>query len=490
MRHNYEFNTLTQALPLVFGHLLKDGEEVGSRNGRTKELAFAGITIADGTSREILIPGRKHNLAAQIAETMWVLSGRNDMEFLTRYLPRATDYSDDGLTWRGAYGPRLRNYGENDLDQVEHVVNLLRASPATRQAVVNIYDADVDTQPGLDIPCNDFLHFLSRNGNLDLHIFVRSNDAMWGWSGINVFEWSSLLEIVAGMVGLNVGALHFSVSSFHLYEQHWEKAQQIADQDYATGWLKPSPRFDPTGVDDGESLHAMTHMWFIAEQAIREGTLASRYVEDFPEPMLQSWLRVLQWWWTGDQGYLAPLLGTMLYESAMLAVQPKADKFDKFLETALELMKTPLPLIDRIVALHNEKDAAYGDSWCKRGEMLGIMANIARKVDRLGGGETADETSLDTAMDLFVYLAKYKAWIGTGGTPDLDLSNEIMREVAAVVGVPSTGKIDYLIEHIKTEFDMLEEVVMGDCYRTGKITTLLEWAWELVYTLDEAAELT
>jgi hypothetical protein len=43
--------------------------------------------------------------------------------------------------------------------------------------------------------------------------------------------------------------------------------------------------------------------------------------------------------------------------------------------------------------------------------MLGILANIARKVDRLGGSETSDETSADTAMDLMVYLAKYKTWI-------------------------------------------------------------------------------
>jgi thymidylate synthase len=484
MRFNYEFNNLTEALPSMFRHLLQDGAEVGSRNGRTKELAFTGITIEDGTSREILIPGRKHNLAAQIAETMWVLAGRNDMEFLTRYLPRATDYSDDGLKWRGGYGPRLRTWGldfGDAVDQVEHCVNLLRASPATRQAVIGIYDPLVDTEPGLDIPCNDFLHFLSRDGYLNLHIFVRSNDAMWGWSGINVFEWSSLLEIVAGMTGLNVGALHFSVSSFHLYEQHWEKAEQIAADDYATGWLKPSPRFDPTSVDDGDSLHALTHMWFIAEQAIREGsTLARNYVEDFPEPMMQSWLRVIQWWWSGDPEYLAPLAGTALGYSASIAVQPKMTE-----ATLAPEGENPEPLIERIITLHNEKDAAYGDSWCKRGEMLGIMANIARKVDRLGGGETADETSLDTAMDLFVYLAKYKAWIRSGG-PDRDGANAIMRVVAESVGVPASAKRDYLIENIKGGFDLLEDAVVADGHRTGRINDLLEWAWELVYTLDEA----
>ena len=32
--------------------------------------------------------------------------------------------------------------------------------------------------------------------------------------------------------------------------------------------------------------------------------------------------------------------------------------------------------------LHRRKDAAYRDAWKKRGEVLSILANIARKVDR------------------------------------------------------------------------------------------------------------
>lgn len=72
-----------------------------------------------------------------------------------------------------------------------------------------------------------------------------------------------------------------------------------------------------------------------------------------------------------------------------------------------------LVLLDR---LHRPKDRAYGDAWRKRGEVIAIFANIARKYDRLdiGLAETetaATETLGDTSADLCVYGGKYLTWL-------------------------------------------------------------------------------
>ena len=66
--------------------------------------------------------------------------------------------------------------------------------------------------------------------------------------------------------------------------------------------------------------------------------------------------------------------------------------------------------------LHRAKDAAYRDAWKRRGEVGSILANIARKVDRLeygldGAPATAGESWLDTAADLLVYCLKYQAYL-------------------------------------------------------------------------------
>src|SRR3954452_18696688 len=72
--------------------------------------------------------------------------------------------------------------------------------------------------------------------------------------------------------------------------------------------------------------------------------------------------------------------------------------------------------LDLLGRLHAHKNAGYGDAWRKRGELLSIFTNLARKYDRLvvaldEGVRSDDEGLLDTAGDLCVYAGKYLTWL-------------------------------------------------------------------------------
>lgn len=429
MNHNFKFDDVNQALPLLLHSLLTDGTEFGSRdNKRTRELMHVGITLTKPWQREIVLPDRKASIAAQVVETMWVLSGRTDIAVLTPYLPRAADFSDDGIEWRAGYGARLRNY--HGVDQLAYLVDTMKNSPGSRQAVATLWDPTVDTEPGKDIACNNWLSFSSRLGYLDLHVGVRSNDVMWGWSGINAFEWSVLLEIVAGMSGLHMGSLHFSTTSLHMYDQHWKKAARIRDRgNDSTKSYAQSPRFSE--VSTLAWFDELAELWFTCENDIRNGWPVD--VAAFPEPMMRSWLHVLRWHWTQDVTCLDPISGTRLAESVLSGYTPPAQR-------------SPEDFLAYVNALHTEKHLAYGDSWKRRGES-GILANIARKVDRLESGvDTSDETQTDTAVDLFVYTCKYLCWLrGSSGDPADVMA--LIDEVKIVgLGLPEriTADFDYL----------------------------------------------
>ena len=559
MYNNYVFTDASHALPRLLS-LLQSGDEHTSRAGVVKELTHIGITLREPWKRELLVPHRKPNIAAQIFETMWVLSGRDDMESLLRYLPRAIDFSDDGKRWRAGYGARLRGW-MGEVDQLAYVVDTLQANPLSRQAVMSIWDPEIDTEPGKDIPCNNWLSWSSRNGYLDLHVAIRSNDAMWGWSGINAFEWSATQEIVAGILGLEVGGLHFSTTSFHMYGKHWDKAAKIvqASSSSYVPALADSPRFDPPEKSLA-MFDILCRSWFHAEEAIREGRPgASILVNAFPEPMLRSWLQVLQWWWTGDRSVLQPLEGTRLALATEYSVQPQReleathvvvgdiqvdvkhdDGHDARVAVAEEVARVleelgaiavlhdggrellvdtvrkvfqdagnpddetlkveeigrevwvvktsgPSEFIEQAVRLHNEKHAAYGDSWRRRGEMLGILANIARKVDRLGKGETSDETSIDTATDLMVYLAKYAAWLDGDRSDITTRANAELYEVDALFkNFGGVATIALHEESLRSNFDLLEKwVVSQDSKRVGLVQGMLKTAYGLARTLWE-----
>ena len=448
--------TVNDALPDLARHVL-NGEELGSRKGeRVLERLHQQITLTEPWDRYPRLGLRRASLPAQIAETMWILAGRNDVEWLSYYLPRAVEFSDDGETWRGGYGPRIRRYGDPmlpgrlHLDQLDAVVRELRESPTSRRAVIGIWDASMDARrenegPWKDVPCNDIISFQSRLGELHAHVFVRSNDLMWGWSGINAFEWSVLQEVIAGILGIEVGTLTFSISSLHAYDRHWEKLRKIG-----AAYPAPEEHFDPLDAFDVPRLtkdetrpRSVAELdeeiaeWFKAEARIRA---ARSFDEAWAEAnsaacsgLFDAFLQVI-----AAARFQRPddLPSRVLRESlkasprAPFAVDEEREEFHtkqgpvltktvppapgreilQRIPSRLSLAETVEGLAAEITTLHNTKHAAYGDSWKRRGETLGILANIARKVDRLGKTDE-HETALDTAVDLLVYLVKYEAWL-------------------------------------------------------------------------------
>ncbi|MGW4637894.1 thymidylate synthase [Sphaerisporangium sp. NPDC004334] len=217
---------VTDALVGVLDDINARGRTVAARGSEQREILSALVTIDRPRERVLTIPHRNNNVFAQIAETLWVLAGRNDLDFLSRYLPRAAEFSDDGKTWRAAYGPRLRAWDEK-VDQLAQVHARLAEDAHTKRAVATIFDPALDYVDTLDVPCNNWLHFIQRDSTLHLNVAVRANDAIWGFSGINTFEWSVLHEIMASSLGWAVGRMSWFVGTMHIYERHYDTANRI-----------------------------------------------------------------------------------------------------------------------------------------------------------------------------------------------------------------------------------------------------------------------
>lgn len=494
MERNYIFESMDSALPALCSELTDHGALVPSRLGDdTKELRHVGVTLTRPLDREVLAGHRNASIVAQIAETMWVLRGRSDITWLGQYLPRAHEFSDDGTTWRGAYGPRLRRYGMAETDQLQHVVDLLRADPNTRRAVLSIYDPNIDVHPGKDIPCNDFMSFSLRDGRLDAHVFIRSNDLVWGWSGINAFEWSVVLEVIAWFVGAEPGSLHFSITSLHAYDRHFKRLEKIASAPRVTGGWEQGRRFNPHGMrfQQLRELDLILDWWFDIEDRARTGNDVHDVIAQFEEqadPLLGGFLRVIASHWLDDNTYMTPLLGTRLAEAYSRELWRTQERKT---ETRVTQQGEHVPNdFDRFVAeLHAEKHAAYGDSWRKRGELFSILPNVARKVDRLASGkDTTDETQADTAIDLLVYLIKYRIWLAqnvsgvtypsalTQPLIEIDYTNEVELVALMLKSLPTGALLlneTHTIQQIEREFNALLEAAERKDINRYRVVDLL-----------------
>lgn len=198
----------------------------------TRFLDGVTITVSDIRDRWLSVEGRNSSAIAAIGETFWVLSGRNDLKFLSRVLPRAANFSDDGMTWRAAYGPRLYAHG-----QLQSVIDRLRKNINTRQAYLTIYDPSLDSDVGLakhngsneaktkDMVCNLALLFAVVEGQLNLTVINRSQDVLWGMSSINFIEFSIIQEVIAQVLDVDVGQYKLFSNNLHYYNNEVSQKQ-------------------------------------------------------------------------------------------------------------------------------------------------------------------------------------------------------------------------------------------------------------------------
>lgn len=425
------YRNISFALVQSVEELLLDGANVFVKERQTKELIARTTRLERPLERYLFAPRRHNDVAAQFAESMWVLAGRDDIAWLKKYLSRAPQFSDDGQTWRGAYGPRLRRW--SGVDQVDAVRRLLSTERTSRQAVMALFDPARDYEPSKDIPCNNWLGWIIRDDRLHMCATLRSNDVWWGFSGVNAFEWSILHEMLAYWVNAQVGQADYLAMSFHIYADHFERGGQMV-----TGFQGLSPYDFGLGraefATPWDAFQTKLDRWFAleAEMSARPDAPLGSFGE-IGDPLLDSGLTLVHvaqahTLWGGERlarelarlpacDYVAALYEQYArkYPGLLHAVpqRPIADFLAACSRRSADMVGDFKAAVKR---LHAEKDRAYGGAWKKRGELVSIQPNIARKVDRLDtlsatGAGLAGETGLDTAVDLLVYVEKYRLFL-------------------------------------------------------------------------------
>lgn len=225
------------ALPEALYQLGLCGVETDNRNAGSlgKALSFPEpvTTVYHRPWERVLFwPSRDANPFFHLLESVWMLAGRNDVAFPAAIVSNMASFSDDGETFHGAYGYRWRYHFH--LDQVAFVIRLLKKEPTTRRAVIGIWDAsdDLDYQHGKDLPCNLSVAFRIRpqTGKLDMTVYNRSNDIVWGAYGANAVHFSMLQEFVAASVGVPMGTYTQVSNDLHAYRSTLGQVADIAQE--------------------------------------------------------------------------------------------------------------------------------------------------------------------------------------------------------------------------------------------------------------------
>lgn len=183
--------------------------------------------------RVLFDPTRDANPIFHLHEAIWMLAGRNDATWLDQFVSDfSVRFAEPGGRQHGAYGHRWRyHFG---MDQLDEAIRLLRANPKDRQAVVQMWDPNVDLGViGLkDRPCNTQIYLRIVDKALNMGVMCRSNDIVWGCYGANAVHFAFLQEYLAAMIGVGMGTLSQYSWNWHMYEN----TRHLADSISAESW--------------------------------------------------------------------------------------------------------------------------------------------------------------------------------------------------------------------------------------------------------------
>ena len=210
--HN-NFKTANEAFHDLYWRIVRDGVDFAG----TKALFNAGFYIENPALNNIKDSKVKRNWSIEYAEAewQWYLSGDRNIKKLGEL------YGKVPAIWKrmaDKFGYVNSNYGHQwkRNDQLDLVINMLKANPETRQAAISIYDGKEITNYSNDTPCTYAVQFTVLDNKLNMSVVMRSNDLWYGFCN-DQYQFSNLQLLVAYETGYDVGTYYHFAHNLHLY---------------------------------------------------------------------------------------------------------------------------------------------------------------------------------------------------------------------------------------------------------------------------------
>ncbi len=231
--NHFEAATVNDLWRQALSALTSHGECTSPRGQGVRELRGVTLTLTDPRYNILTTRERKLNYHFLVAEWLWMRFGHRDVATIAAFNRQLVNYSDDGLTFFGAYGPRI-------VSQLDAIVTKLTEDPDSRQAVLEIWRPEALTAKTLDVPCTLTWQFFIRNGKLEMHANMRSNDIWLGFP-YDIFNFTQIQHELASRLGVKLGNYVHHVGSLHLYDQHVIRVIDILIKSASRMWLARSP---------------------------------------------------------------------------------------------------------------------------------------------------------------------------------------------------------------------------------------------------------
>lgn len=252
-----DFDCADDLMKYALSSLVDSPNRFSATKGEGTEILGASLRLKNPRAR-LSRSEMRGKVYSALGELFWCLSGSNEISFIEHYIKKYSEFSDDGRTIHGAYGPRI--FGKGECAQIENIISLLSKKRESRRAVVQIFSSADVLEDGKDIPCTCTLQVFIRGERLHLITHMRSNDAYIGLPH-DIFLFTMLQEILARALKVDIGFYHHFVGHLHLYDADREKAKAFLSEGFQS--IEPMPP-----MPDENPMQSLPEL-LEAEKAIR-----------------------------------------------------------------------------------------------------------------------------------------------------------------------------------------------------------------------------
>lgn len=238
-----KYKNLNQAFVEELREVFDFGNEVKSRGFTQKEKLFSSLRINDPTDLSIEVPARRFNEDYAILEWLWYLNADSNVKNIGKYADIWVRIADENNEVESNYGTYL-------LPQWEFIIEELVQDPDSRRATIVINQPYHKSKNLKDYPCTQYVHFFIRDKKLHLGVFMRSNDAVFGFCNdvftFCLFQQLMLNELNHRGLSLSLGEYYHSAGSFHVYDRHYSMMEKISKNYYVKSQNTGYPSLEKT----------------------------------------------------------------------------------------------------------------------------------------------------------------------------------------------------------------------------------------------------
>jgi len=231
-------NSFAELIKYILQDVYKNGNILKVRGYETKEIVNYNFILNNPLSNLFYNEVHESKLKYIAGELLWYFSGRNDVDYISKYSTFWKTICNSDGTCNSAYG----NLIFKNTPQYVWALNALQSDMYSRQAIMHFNLPEHQYIGNKDFVCTMYANFHIRPDSnnvhrLNLSVFMRSNDAVFGLMNDIVFFTLLQYQMFKHLKDtrypdLEIGTYSHTSNSMHIYDRHYDKIEKMLEFEF------------------------------------------------------------------------------------------------------------------------------------------------------------------------------------------------------------------------------------------------------------------